>query len=399
MTEPVGVRSVDVLVVGGGMVGASLIAALRHHCPELSLALVETAVATPESPSFDGRASALAFGSRLLLQDWGLWSALADRVTPIDEIQVSDRGHFGTTRLRAPDEGVPALGYVLENRDLGQALQQYLQADEALCRHLGAAVTALQFHQDRVTVTLSDEQPLNARLLVLADGGRSALAQQLGIAQTVHGYGTQALVTWVEPRQAHANRAFERFTDEGPMALLPLAGQRMALVWTMDQAQAERRSQLDPAAFRAELEARFGDRLGRFVDSGPVSRYPLSLRQASEQVRSRLVVLGNAAHNLHPVAGQGFNLCLRDIDALARELQRGLAAHEALGALPRLQRYLARQQADQQRTRMASDLLARGFTSQQPLWTLARNLGLVGLDRCPPLKHVFARLAMGLEPL
>lgn len=387
----------DLLIVGGGMVGMSLIAALRHHCPSLSLALVEAAPEQAASPSFDGRATVLSFGSQQLFEHWGCWSALAPNCTDISQVQVSDRGHFGAARITAAEEDVPALGYVIENRHLGCALQNALSQDAQLHREQGVAVQKIRFLAEAAEVELANQTRLKARLLVLADGGRSPLAARLGVATTQFDYQQSALVAAVGVSQPHCGRAFERFTDEGPIALLPMVGEQMALIWTMSPSLAERRLALSPTAFLAQLQDRFGERLGRFTQVSNVDSYPLCLRQTAEQVRSRLVVLGNAAHELHPVAGQGFNLCMRDISALACQLEKGLDVGEPIGLLSRLQQYQESQHADQERTCLASDLLVRGFSHSSPLVAGLRSLSLLGLNHCPPLKHWLARAAMGLD--
>jgi 2-octaprenyl-6-methoxyphenol hydroxylase len=230
-------------------------------------------------------------------------------------------------------------------------------------------------------------------LAILAEGGRSGLREQLGIAVSHTPYGQSALIANVSPQEAHNGLAFERFTEEGPMAMLPLADNRCALVWTRATLEAERLSALDDAAFLAELQQAFGYRLGSLRQVGTRHLYPLALTAAREQVRQHLVVLGNAAHSLHPIAGQGYNLSLRDTLVLAETL---LASSAPLGDLATLQRYLNSQQMDQQLTVGFSDQVTRLFSTGQPLLAAGRNLGLLGLDLLPPAKRWFARQAMGL---
>lgn len=314
------------------------------------------------------------------------------RAEPIKDIHVSDRGRFSTARLSALEEGVPALGYVVENAWLGQCLWKGLDPDVISWR-CPAEVTRMQPLEDGYRLTLNDETTLDCDLAVLADGGRSGLREQLGIHVSKRPYDQSALIANITPSQAHGGMAFERFTEEGPMALLPLPENRCALVWTRLGMDAERLAALDERRFLSELQGVFGYRLGTLKQVGARHLYPLTLIEAQEQVRPHLAVLGNAAHSLHPIAGQGFNLSLRDADALARTL---LASDEKLGDFATLLSYQQRQTLDQQLTIGFSDQVTRLFGSDQTLISFGRNLGLLGLDLLPPAKRWFARQAMGL---
>jgi len=287
---------------------------------------------------------------------------------------------------------VPALGYVVENAWLGQCLWQALD-QEVISWRCPAEVTHLQPLEDGYRLTLGDETQLDCDLAVLADGGRSGLREQLGIGVRKRPYRQSALIANITTSEAHNGMAFERFTDEGPMALLPLPENRCALVWTRLGMDAQRLAALDERSFLAELQGVFGYRLGTLRQVGARHLYPLSLVEAEEQVRAHLVVLGNAAHSLHPIAGQGFNLSLRDAQALAETL---LASTAPLGDLGTLQAYQERQRLDQQLTVGFSDQVTRLFGNAQPLVALGRNIGLLGLDLLPPAKRWFARQAMGL---
>jgi 2-octaprenyl-6-methoxyphenol hydroxylase len=386
---------VQLAIIGGGLVGASLALALQDTARQRGwrIALIEPfAPGSSYQPSYDARSTALSYGSRLIYERLGLWQAIAQRAEAILQIHVSDRGRFGAARLQAIEEGVPALGYVVENAWIGHCLWQALDA-EVVQWYCPAEVTGLQRLDDGYRLSLSDERQLDCDLAVLADGGRSGLREQLGIGVSQRPYGQSALIANVTPLEAHRGQAFERFTDEGPMALLPLTDNRCALVWTRAAADAERLLRLSDAAFLAELQQAFGYRLGALRQVGARHLYPLSLVEAQEQVRPHLVVLGNAAHSLHPIAGQGYNLSLRDTLALAEVLQ---AATAPLGDFATLQGYLQRQQLDQQLTLGFSDRVTRLFSNAQPLLTAGRNLGLLGLDLLPPAKRWFARQAMGL---
>lgn len=385
----------NLAIVGGGLVGASLALALQAGARERGWKIVLIEPFAPGDtfqPSYDARSSALSFGARRIYERLGVWQEIARRAEPILQIQVSDRGRFGATRLSALEEGVPALGYVAENAWLGQCLWQALDRDVVSWR-VPAEVQKMQAVDQGFRLTLSDESELECDLAVLADGGRSSLREQLGISVRERPYGQTALIANITPGEAHCGQAFERFTDQGPMALLPLPENRCALVWTRAGDDTRRLAALDDRSFLAELQQAFGYRLGKLCQVGARHVYPLTLVEADEQVRSHLVVLGNAAHSLHPIAGQGFNLSLRDADALAQTL---LESDQTPGDLATLQRYRERQQLDQQLTVGFSDKVTRLFGSTRSVVTTGRNLGLLGLDLLPPAKRWFARQAMGL---
>ncbi|GFM66161.1 2-octaprenyl-6-methoxyphenyl hydroxylase [Pseudomonas cichorii] len=385
----------NLAIIGGGLVGASLALALQAGAKARGwkIVLIEPfAPGDSYQPSYDARSSALSFGARRIYERLGLWHQIIRRAEPIMQIQVSDRGRFGATRLAAMEEGVPALGYVVENAWLGQCLWAGLDREVVTWR-VPAEVTHMQALAGGYRLTLNDETELECDLAVLADGGRSSLREQLGIGVRERSYDQSALIANITPSEAHCGQAFERFTDDGPMALLPLPENRCALVWTRKGNDTQRLAALDDRSFLSELQNVFGYRLGTLRQVGSRHVYPLSLVEAEEQVRSHLVVLGNAAHSLHPIAGQGFNLSLRDADALAEAL---LESDKSPGDLATLLAYRERQRLDQQMTVGFSDKVTRLFGSTQPVVTAGRNLGLLGLDLLPPAKRWFARQAMGL---
>ena len=382
-------------IVGGGLVGASLALALQQGAKARgwNIALIEPFEPGSEyQPSYDARSTALSYGTRLIYQRLGVWERIAERAEPITQIHVSDRGRAGATRLDASDQQVPALGYVVENAWIGHCLWQALD-DEVVTRHCPAEVEQMQAVAAGYRLTLTTGQVLDCDLAVLADGGRSALREQLGIAIKTTPYDQSALIANVTPGKPHGGQAFERFTDDGPMALLPLQDNRCALVWTRPEEDAARLAALPEAAFLDELQQAFGYRLGGFQQVGARHLYPLMLIEAEEQVRSGLVVLGNAAHSLHPIAGQGYNLSLRDTEALAAAL---LSSSAKLGDIGVLQAYHRQQRTDQWLTVGFSDRLTRLFAGSALLSVAGRNLGLLGLDLLPPAKAWFARQAMGL---
>ncbi len=382
-------------IIGGGLVGASLALALQDGARERGwcIHLIEPFEPGHEyQPSYDARSTALSYGTRLIYQRLGLWERIAERAEPILRIHVSERGSFGAARLDCTREGVEALGYVVENAWIGHCLWQALD-DQVVIRHCPAEVERLEPGATGYRLSFTDGQQLECDLTVLADGGRSGLREQLGIQVSRRPYGQTALIANITPGKPHGGLAFERFTEDGPMALLPLQDDRCALVWTRSQADAARLAQAHEAVFLGELQEAFGYRLGALQQVGARHLYPLTLIEAEEQVRSGLVVLGNAAHSLHPIAGQGYNLSLRDVEALSVALLRSDAA---LGDLAVLQEYARRQRFDQRVTVGFSDQVTRLFGDSGRLVAAGRNLGLLGLDLMPAAKRWFARQAMGL---
>jgi 2-octaprenyl-6-methoxyphenol hydroxylase len=312
----------DLIIIGGGMVGASLAASLLPAAKalDLSIAMIE-ANPLPEGdltvyqPSYDSRATALSYGSRCLYEQIGIWDAISAHVTPIHHIHVSDKGHFGATRLHAEEEGVSALGYVVENHWLGRTLLHHLQQHEnrehltVLCPANVTQVSHSDQGVSQVTVEIAGSEllELTTELVVMADGGRSTLREQLGIGYQQTEYDQHAVVAVISSDQPHQQVAYERFTDQGPVALLPLLDQdgfhRCGLVWTVPDDELDETLAMSDEAFMTRVQARFGHRCGRFIKVGPRYHYPLKRVLADEQVRSGLVVLGNAAHALHPIAG------------------------------------------------------------------------------------------------
>ncbi len=387
----------DVIIVGGGMVGASLACALSGQ--GLRIAIVEAVrPGVRDEPGYDERAITLAYGTKRIFSGLQLWDQLADAATPIHRIHVSDRGHFGMTRMERSEEGLPALGYVVPARVIGQVLNEAVSRQQDVDYRCPASVTAVSRSGDEVHVDIiQDEKPetLRARLLVAADGANSAIREQFGIDTVESDYGQTAIVTNVTPQLPHRNIAYERFTDTGPLAVLPMTEQRCAVVWTVASERADEVMALDDAAFLAGLQERFGYRLGRLEQVGRRQAWPLKLLQATESVRERLALVGNAAHTLHPIAGQGFNLGARDIAVLAEVLVEAVHRGEDPGTLEVLNRYGDWRQADHQRVTVFTDGLARLFTLPLPALGMARTAGMLALDLLPPAKRLFTRMTMG----
>ncbi|TVR63274.1 MAG: 2-octaprenyl-6-methoxyphenyl hydroxylase [Candidatus Competibacteraceae bacterium] len=390
----------DLLIIGGGLVGASLACALDGL--GLRIGLVEAApLAVSDHPSYDDRTLALAQGTKRIFQTLGLWESLEPTATPIRNIHISERGGIGFARLDSRAEGVDALGYVAEARQVGAALLAKLPAlrgVELLCParlervaiEPEAACATIRFDAERTV-------ELRARLLVAADGANSPVREQLGIAALRWDYGQQAVIANVTPTLPHDSVAYERFTEDGPVALLPMSENRCAVVCTVNESDAPAVMALDDAGFLALLHERFGDRLGPFLRVGRRQAYPLFLLKAREHARSRVAIIGNAAHTLHPLAGQGFNLGMRDVAALAEVIADARRTGWDIGVLAVLSHYADWRRWDQRQTIAFTDALNRLFGN--PLWPVraARNLGLLAFDLCPPLKRGFARQTMGLD--
>lgn len=390
----------DLLIIGGGMVGASLACALGDQ--GLRIGLVEAApLSVNTHPSYDDRTIALAQGTKRIFQTLGLWEALESTVTPIRHIHISERGSFGFAHLDSRDEGVDALGYVAEARWIGAALRSKLLTlhhVELLCP---ARLEQITVEPDLVhaTVRLSEECAikLRAKLLVAADGAQSPVRDRLGIAALRWEYGQQAIIANVTPTLPHDDVAYERFTAAGPVALLPMSDNRCSVVCTVDDSEAPAVMALNDAGFLALLHERFGERLGPFLRVGRRQAYPLFLLKAREYTCARIALIGNAAHTLHPIAGQGFNLGIRDVAALAEIIANARRADEDIGDRRVLNRYADWRRWDQRQTIAFTDLLNRLFANPLGPVRVARTLGLFAFDLCPPLKRQFARQTMGLH--
>ncbi|WGL15938.1 2-octaprenyl-6-methoxyphenyl hydroxylase [Microbulbifer bruguierae] len=413
----------DVAIVGGGMAGASLALLLSHHCRALRVCLLERhglpeSSASLQLPSFDTRATAIAAGSLRIFETLGLWSQLREFAAPIRRVQVSDRGHSLGASLDAAIDGAASvngmLGAVIENAALGPLLYRALEQTSVEVV-APAEVSSVQMTAAGAVLNWRSEpgaaaQTLRTRLLVVADGVASPLCRQLGIGVSEVDYHQHALVTTVGLQRDHNGVAFERFTENGPMALLPLPRRdgthRAALVWTCDGEERERLASLPEAEFVRHLQQVFGWRAGRILRAGQLQGYPLKLSVAREQVRRGLALVGNCAHFLHPVAGQGFNLTLRDCDVLARTIARAVTREEAEnrsdcgqsspGELDLLQAYWRDRQHDQQLTIGFSDRIPPLFSSRNLLLSALRQAGLLGLTLVPSLRSGFARQAAGL---
>lgn len=396
----------DVVIAGGGLVGLALALALDTAAEgQLHIAVVEAAALPPGSEKrptyrsgFDARSTALSRGSELILRDLGVWPTLAPHAAVIEHIHVSQRACAGTTELHAGEQGWPALGYVVENAWLGTVLLAAVRGRPAIVLHDRRHLHQIRVDADRVTVHNSAGEHYQARLLCITDGAGSSLAASVGIHCEQHVYHRSALITNMVSEQEHGGWAYERFTDNGPLALLPLPdheGQhRSALIWSLPPARAAELAELPDKEFVEAAQQAFGYRQGRLLASGQRQIYPLVRSLALEQVRHRIAVMGNAAHALHPVAGQGFNLALRDVAALAMEVARASDS----GDLSMLLRYSRQREQDQRRTTSLSHHLPGLFEWSQPGLGTLRGLGLSALSLFPGLRQGFGAMAAGCAP-
>lgn len=382
----------DILIAGGGLVGASLACALRGR--GLRMAMVE---ARPPSTAPDPRRLAIAYSSRCILNTLGVWSNVA--ACPIQTVHVSQQGGFGQVQLRHHEFGVPALGYVVAAHDLEQALQRIPHPD--LERLQPATIEHISLHSDAVQVTVQRpdglQHRITTRLLVAADGGRSSIRQQLNIPVLSHDYEQVAILADVQLPQPHHHTAYERFTTQGVFALLPMLQQQATLVHTVERAQREPLLAMNDDEFAEYVSAAFNGRLTTRLRFSPRLSYPLHLLKAYQHTRPRTVLIGNAAHTLHPVAGQGFNLGLRDVAALAEQIAKAQCTGLDIGSPTVLNRYVKERDWDQLTGIAFTDGLVRLFGLPGLPLRRVRSLGLGVLDVLPPAKRLLARQTMGLH--
>ncbi|WP_129644927.1 2-octaprenyl-6-methoxyphenyl hydroxylase [Peristeroidobacter agariperforans] len=391
---------VDVAIAGGGLVGASLALALAQL--QLKVALIEAApFGAVDQPSFDDRSTAISNGSRRIFEALGVWPLIEREATAIRRIHVSDQGRFGFTRIDAKEQGLSALGYVVVNRIMGAALWRRLQAEPSINVLAPAKVQSMQLqqHSQRIECAMAGGvRIVQAKLAIAADGARSTVRQSAGIGSSTWDYEQVALVSNVLSQHFHDHVAYERFTDAGPLALLPLTEGRLGVVWTFRPDTAKEMTLLNDAEFLARLQDTFGFRLGRFTRVGQRQLYPLSLTRSDEYVAERLAIVGNAAQTLHPIAGQGFNLGLRDAVSLAEVLADGLAQGAGefdAGDGMWLQRYREWRAADRSNIVRFTDGLVRVFSQPLGPVKLLRNAGMLAFDLMPAAKDALSQLSLG----
>lgn len=397
-----------VIIVGGGMVGLSL--ALMLAKQNIAVKLLEAIQypdyddenLAPYHSSFDARNTALSRRSVQIYQKLQLWDALQQHATPILQIHITEEGSFGKARLVASQEKVESFGQVIENAWLGRVLLTQVRQHELIELIDGVKVTSLKQDQDFVYLNAEREHEqleLQAKLVIAADGRDSFCRQALGVGADVRDYDQVAIVTTVQTSKPHEQVGFERFSALGPLALLPLPGEsRRSVVWPVKKGtEDEWLGEHNDQHFLDALQKTYGDRAGTFEKTGRRFSYPLSQVLAHKQAVGRVVLMGNAAHTIHPVAGQGFNLCLRDADVLVRHLLQQLSESDDIGEPENLLAYEQARLKDQQRVIKFCDSVVRGFSNQNPVLKLLRNTGLVAFDVIPGIKPLVANYAMGLK--
>jgi 2-octaprenyl-6-methoxyphenol hydroxylase len=384
----------DVAIVGGGMVGASCALALAGTGK--SVVLIEgVAVQASDQPSFDERTTALGNASRRIFEGLGVWPRIAPAACAIRTIHVSEAGRFGFARLRAQEQGIDAFGYVVANRVIGASLWRALANAEGVSLRVPATPHDVQIGADAVSLEIvaasGARERITASLVVAADGAHSNVRAAAGIGATVEDYDQIALVCNVEADRANDGTAYERFTPCGPLAVLPVRDGSVTVVWTLAAALAPGVLQLPDAEFLRELQARFGWRAGKFMRASRRASYPLKLTRAAVTIGTRAVLIGNAAQALHPVAGQGFNLGLRDA-ALLAEL---IAAAPDPGKAALLSQYASWRASDRNGVIRFTDGLIKLFGDARVGVGTLRNLGLLLFDLAPPAKSALARVSAG----
>ncbi|EGQ8310119.1 2-octaprenyl-6-methoxyphenyl hydroxylase [Vibrio parahaemolyticus] len=388
-------KQYDVVIAGGAMAGATLALAIEH----LSQGALRVAVVEPfkaqsdQHPGFDSRSIALSYGTVNLLRHLELWSAIEPFSTPIEHIHVSDRSHAGMTDITKHDVGVEALGYVVELADVGRVYQELLTHSTAIDLYCPDSAKHITRTQENVTIELASGELLNAKLLVAADGAVSQCCQQIGLELSEHDFDQVAVIANIVTQEPHQGRAFERFTENGPVALLPMSDNRMSLAWCLRPDDAQIVMELSESEFLERLQQDFGWRLGAMQKVGLRASYPLLLRHRKQNISHRFAIVGNAAQTLHPIAGQGFNLGIRDVVTLAEELVK---QGEDVGRYQGLIRFSQRREADRNETIWLTSSLVHVFSNDLLAMRIGRNTALAAMDNLSIFKQPLLRHTLGL---
>lgn len=392
----------DIVIVGGAMTGTTLALALSAFTNgKMKIAVLERQQAKQHHQSgFDARCIALSDGScqkfaRIILQDGqNLWQKIQPFSTHIEQIHVSDKGHSGIVEFSAREFHLQQLGAVIELQQVGQILLQAVEQSDNIDYLCPVEIAHIERSQDGVKISLKNDRTLTAQLLIGADGTKSEVASAVNISQEMlHDYGQTAIIANVQTQQPHQNRAFERFTTEGPLALLPMKDNLISLVWCVRHA--DELLQADENSFLTRLQQQFGWRLGRFQRCGQRFAYPLTLSRAAQHVQARTVLIGNAAQTLHPIAGQGFNLGIRDVMTLANILSYAYLQQQEIGDDALLQQYENKRKEDQKQMIQLTDGLLTIFANNLLPLQIGRNLGLMALAQSSMLRQYFAKPTLG----
>jgi len=375
----------NIIIIGGGMVGGALALALSRGPWQIAL------MDATEEKAEDARLIALNDGSCCLFKNIGLWPALAPFATPIQQIHVSHRGRFGITRIHAQELGFDALGHVVPARYINNAIFNALRNRDNVKIMCPATLTALSQDSETATLTVNTttgEQLYTADVVIGADGSHSTVRELLGISTQKIDYQQSALVTVTDLARDHKNIAYERFQENGAIAMLPLTDSRVATIWSASNALITQLMQLDNKEFLHQLQQQFGYRLGRMLQTGKRATYPLHMQQAQQQRKQHVLLIGNAAHTLHPIAAQGLNIALYEVAVLTEYLQ-------AQSSLKNCLQELSLDFLQQNFSRRLSHGLTELFSKNLKPVNMVRQAGMIGFDQCTPLKKKFASHAMG----
>jgi len=415
------IKHFDVVISGGGLSGSlmalSLSSLKKTDGSPITIAIVEAHSLHQDdsnqsreqlnNPSlFDDRVLALSHASVDYLKSLNVWPSLSRYAQPINDIHISDRGYYGKARINAKTHNVSALGYVIEMSKIGAALHQTLAEHQQTSNNKNMTwfcpdvIESITWHRDSVNIVLGSSVVLTASLLIGCDGAQSICRKSANIAVEEEAYEQSALITNVATQLPHNNIAYERFTEHGPIAMLPLVklpseSSRCSLVWTLTPEQADKIKNISDDAFKRELETSFGRWLGEITQVGKRDIYPLSLVRAQEQMHHRMVLIGNASHTIHPIAGQGFNLGLRDVQALSSRVAQSLAQSSDIGSMAALSEYAQQRKKDHDHIITLTDSLVTLFSNQLPPLVAGRNIALKVLNYVPTIKNAFVNKTMG----
>ncbi len=397
-------KKYDIIIVGGGMVGSALACALSNNIEgndTLKIALIEGSEPSTQWPkdSFDLRVSAISRASKAFFETLGVWNAMHDmRATAYTEMHVWDAGGNGSIHFDSAEIGEASLGHIIENRIINKALIDRAHTFDNVDIYCPSSPTILQLGNDAAKLQLDDGNVLQAELLVGADGGRSWVRQQTDIAVTINDYQQTAVVANITTEYPHQHTAWQRFLPCGPLAFLPVNENNIsAIVWSTSAEEAERLSGLDEAAFRQELETAFDKKLGKVLHTGPRACFPIKGQHAKNYVKPHLALIGDAAHTIHPLAGQGVNLGFADAQCLAEIVLTAHAAQKPMGSFKNLRRFERARRGDNLLMLEAMGAFKQLFSNNTPGLRELRNIGLDFSDRVTPIKHFFMAKALGRQ--
>lgn len=395
-------KKYDIVIVGGGMVGSALACALGSHIESnntLKIALIEGYKSPAQWPkdSFDLRVSAINPASQALFKTLGVWNAMHEmRVTAYTEMHVWDAGGNGSIHFDSAEIGEASLGHIIENRIINKALIDHARTFDNIDIYCPNTPASLQLDDDSANLQLDDGTLLQAELLVGADGGQSWVRQQADISVTVSDYQQTAVVASITTEHAHQHTAWQRFLPSGPLAFLPVSENNISsIVWSTRAEEAERLCGLDELTFKQELEIAFEKKLGKILHAGPRACFPIKGQHAKNYVKPHLALVGDAAHTIHPLAGQGVNLGLADAQCLADVVLTEYAAYKPIGSFKTLRRFERARRGDNLLMLEAMGIFKNLFSNNRPGLRELRNIGLDISDRATPIKNFFMAKALG----